>query len=153
MKKSAKSSSRQQCRPRSVPAREPRLEELVDELGAIEARLNKIAPLVFRQKEIREALRAHAEGAPSDLKLVVQGAVYVAVLGEKPFERKITSMKAVFETVGREDFIGACTFPLKELDRLVHESRQSALIEKNRTGTRPIEVAPLPVKAGRQAMA
>lgn len=126
----------------------PTVEELVDQLGPIEAALNAPYALIVKDNQRRaEALRKliteQVAGVPAAT-ITLQGKQYTAVLGPRENQTKIVSMAKVWKAVGSKAFLAACSFTLKALEQLISDPIERAkLLKTDRTGSRSVKTFPI----------
>ena len=101
---------------------------VVDEIGALSAKLAPFAADVKRLEQLRKAARGWPEADKSKPEAAVaySGKKFVLTLGPRENERKIRSLAAVFKEVGKTKFVAACSLTLKALTELVGEVKVAA---------------------------
>ena len=112
--------------------------KLIDEFGELERRMDEFDPVVRRHKAIQDEILSWVKDLPADQATTLSGNLYTIQVSERQYERKITSMRAVYKALGNKVavLLDHVTMTLKELDVLIPAYRQGDLVTKARTGRR-----------------
>ena len=119
----------------------PMLADVVDEYGELARRIRLYAPDLERAEELRKQIGAFYLHQDPAEEFVVEGKVYMLRIGKRAINRVITvaGMKKIFNTLGKTEFLAACTFPKNKLEELKLEG----IVSEERTGPRKIEAIAL----------
>jgi len=121
---------------------------LVDELGALKVKLDKMRPVTQRVMEIEKTLRGYAdEVLAADVGTLVIGSKYEVSIGKKSMVRRVTDKKKALNLLGQEVALEKMTLPLKALDDyLTPEERAEGsgegTLEGSEAGPRKLEKDP-----------
>lgn len=120
----------------------------MDNLGALEAQLAPqlaaLKPAMERVKALKEAIAAATPAGTQ----AIQGSRYGASVSEAGLVREIVSLPKLFKAIGERQFVGACSFPLKQLDALVAAGAVSGaqvkqILRAEHSGSRTVKTFPL----------
>jgi hypothetical protein len=113
---------------------------LIDELGRLEADLEKITPKLERAKVLRGEIGRWCDQMPADQEYVVDGDRYAAAVSRRDNQRKIVSLGKIFRVVGQAEFLKVCSLTLKALDSLIPRNKQGRFVLEERTGKRTVKL-------------
>jgi hypothetical protein len=120
--------------------------QIVDELGAVEAKLTECAaeakPFADREKELRAQVLAWCAELPADKEIGIEGERWALAISARRMERKIVSMAKLFKRLGPAIFFRVCRVALKDVDEHLAPARQKGLISEDQTGPRVITSSP-----------
>jgi len=120
--------------------------DVVDELGAVQARLANLAPVIKplgeREKGLRAQVLSWCEQMPADAEQGLEGARYALAISPRRTERTITSMARLVKRLGLALFLKGCSISLKYIDEHLAAVDQKGLISEARTGTRVLTTSP-----------
>lgn len=118
--------------------------KVVDELGLLARKLKAVKADMARFEAIKKIIRGWAEddNIHAAEAQEYEGRKYIATASAQAFERAITGMEAVYEVLGRTDFLKHCGFTLGKLDVLVPDAAERGILNKTQTGSRTITVEP-----------
>src|SRR5579872_4292051 len=129
-----------------IVPKDPTLEQEIDELGEIQRQLALAAPLVDREKVLKDKLVARLAAAPADKPVVLRGKLYELQYGTKRSERTITNPRLAFAALKKvlgAGILAVVDIPLGIIDKHVPESERSKFITKELSGWRKLDVVPL----------
>jgi hypothetical protein len=118
---------------------------LVDEYGDLAAELAPFKHKQSRLDELAKIMRGWYAGEAAELPFTAAGERYQAVLGAKSVQSHI-DITAAWRALGRKKFLLAASVTLKALEAFLQPEQLSALVTKERTGSRSLVVTPLPAQ-------
>lgn len=113
---------------------------VIDELGRLEAEIDKLKPKVERAKVLDREIAQWCDHLPPDQEKAIDGEHYAAVVSRRDNQRRIVSLGKIFRTVGQAKFLEKCTLTLKALDSLIHREKQAGFVTEERTGKRTVKL-------------
>jgi len=119
----------------------------IDLYGDLDLRVQLFAPVLEEHELLKKKIEAAVSTRPGDVPSQVEGRRYQLQLSARRNERKITSIKKVFnllkKRIGVDGFLAGITIPLGELiDKHTTKDEQKTLLVESRTGARTIKVVP-----------
>ena len=115
---------------------------VIDELGAVQAKLEPSKPLRKREKELREQIEGWIANLAPTKEKILDGVRYSTAISARKNERSIVSMWKVMKAIGDKAFLAACFLPLKVLDEYLAPEQQKGLVTEAPTGPRTILTMP-----------
>ena len=112
---------------------------VIDEFGALQAKVDEFKPTRERHAELREQIAAWYEKEPATRPYIEEGRKYVLQVSACTNERAITSMSKLFKLLGLETFLKLCKVPLGSVDACVPKERHSEFLVASQTGPRVIK--------------
>lgn len=114
--------------------KQPAIEDLIDEAGAIEKEIAPIKPKIDRLKHLREQIR---DLAPAD-KSQVEGKQFVAVLGE-PANKTVVDYKELLRRISPVKFAKFATATIAALEANVAAGHLAHCMRYEQTGPRSLK--------------
>ena len=129
------------------PMKTPTAGDLVDELGDLEVRLANMKLLAARAKMLRETIASWMGRRKPNATGTYDGARFVAQVGAAENKTQVTEIPALFEAIGKKQFLAHCSFTLKKLEDVVPLDDRPNYLTVTQDGARKVTVAPRPRKA------
>jgi hypothetical protein len=131
-------------------------DQIIDEFGELDRRINEFRPVVARHKALKDEIAGWYSALAGDQTAVAEGKLYTIQIGRGENRRTITNVVRAFnllkKAVGLETVLGLITIPLKVIDAHVSILDQRSIIKQERTGPRDIvAVAKAPIEAAKKA--
>ena len=124
---------------------DPERAKLIDELGAVSARLAPHAEDIARQTNLKQLVRTWPalDQIPADATKAYLGSKYSITLGaaEKLRIWKPSAKSALYALLKKARFLAMCNVTLKAATEAVGEAAVADLVVSERTGSRPLIVA------------
>ncbi len=110
-------------------------------MAELRAKLEVVKPLQDEYDELKDALveLVNRDYEPDD-EIRFDADNIEIVVSQKEVLRRIKKMSALYKYLGRERFLEAVTFPLKQFDALVPKKDQAQFIVRKRVGPRCVKV-------------
>jgi hypothetical protein len=110
----------------------------VEELGSLEREIGLLRQKEARNKEIKDQVAKWAKEFPADHWVHFEARGHTAQASPQQKQRRIASMKKVFQFFGVKKFLELCSISLKAIDdHTTAEQRESLLVEE-RDGLRKV---------------
>jgi hypothetical protein len=123
------------------PLTKAQREELIDEYGRLQARVDAHKPFAERREVVRAQILAGYESAPPLQRYIEEGTGFTLTVSGCAMARKITSMAKLLKLVGVRLFLKFCTFPLAAIDQMVIPAEHHLFLTSGATGPRTLTVA------------
>jgi hypothetical protein len=126
--------------------------KLVDEYGALQAAL---VPQLARLKQLVEQFRTWAEAEKkANQAALFEGARFAVPVTARANKRKIKSLQKLFDLLGQEVFLGACSMRIDTAEKHLKPAERARLIEDlGNVGVRTVEDAILRPTSSKKAAA
>jgi hypothetical protein len=111
---------------------------IVDELGALERKLQPFKPEMARVEDLRKALRAMFDTSPPAEAFQPSGDAFFATVGPRAVERSINPAKLI-KAIGLKMYASFATVTLKALEANVACGIVAGVVSSANTGARPIK--------------
>jgi hypothetical protein len=116
--------------------------QIVDEFGALAAKLAPVKADHNRYDELRKLISSWFSAAAADQEFTVSGKSYSVVVSARRPERWVKSMAALAKRLGAKLFHSLVTPKFGEMDKHIPEAEQPRYFEKKPTGYRTVRVNP-----------
>lgn len=116
--------------------------KLVDEYAELDRAIAPWKPKIARHKELRETITGWYDELPAADTFEAKGKKHTVRVSPREYQRRILSMGKVKAKLGLKRFLELCSFTLKHLDAHIPTSEQTALVTRERTGHRSLEIIP-----------
>jgi hypothetical protein len=124
----------------------PNYKTVIDELGAVQAKLADMdtltKPLRDREKELRESVLGWCGQLSGDQEAGFEGARYSLTVSARRIERKVKSMARLMAKLGESLFFRHCSVPVKWLDKQLTPAELKRFVSEEYAGARTITTAP-----------
>jgi len=111
---------------------------VVDEYGDLTAKLRPFKADLARLTDLAKTIRGWYAAEDCRLPFTAEGDHYQALLGPKSNETKIDDIEAVYDALGHDVFLAACSITLAALEKA--GANVAALTTKEQTGSRSLAV-------------
>lgn len=115
--------------------------QVIDELGTIQQRLRVAKADEPKEAELKAEVRSWTSGLAPEVSTYMDGTGFRVDIGAAGNETSITSMEAVYELLGKDEFLANCSFPLTALRNLLAPSQVALVTRTARTATRTVSTS------------
>lgn len=117
---------------------------VIDRIGELEGKLAEHFEDAKELEKLRKDVRTWpaADHIAPDSTVLYRGSKYAVALGMQENQRRIKSIRAVYQALKLEAFLAVADVTLKALEEIAPE-KISDLVTEGRTGPRSITVTPL----------
>jgi hypothetical protein len=122
---------------------------VIDEYGRLQCELKALEPKKKRRDQLAATIRRWYDDADSNKEFCETGERFAVVVKAKREERSIRSIWAVARRIGWKAFmlVALKAFPLNALDERLAPAEVEALVTRDRTGYRPLEVEEIAIES------
>jgi len=114
--------------------------QIVDEFGALDQELAAVKAKLRRREELAKAIRSWHADADAESTHTSSGDEYEVILGAREMETHLAPMPEIFQALGKEKFLEACSMTVKGLQAAAEASVVLRLTRKEQTGSRSLVV-------------
>jgi len=135
--------------PRPAPVAEPSQDvilasdaaqrAMIDEYGELARRVQLHAADAARFELLKNQIKSWFDHAPPDADGDVDGNLYRLHVTARERERRIRSMRELFEEIGMDRFLELCTVSIGALEDAIGKTRAARFTDEARTGSRRIK--------------
>jgi hypothetical protein len=115
----------------------------VDEYGDLLIAMAPHKPGISRLAALAKSIRDWFTDEDPTISVTAHGNHYEVNLSPCGIKNRIEDMQAVYDAMGHEDFLKACSITIGNLETFLSKGRAAALLIAEQTGTRDLTVTEL----------
>lgn len=133
--------------PRQSAPVTPSREQLIDEFGELDRRIQDFAPAVRRHKQLTELIRTWYTDHPAEQPALAEGHVYRIQVSPRTEERSfsLAAKTKIFARLGKAKALELFSITLKAVEDALGKGDMESLVSKAHSGTRkliPVLISP-----------
>jgi hypothetical protein len=124
----------------AIELRDKHRADVITRLYVAEAKCARFKPTLDARDELRKEVQSWYADADPFESFEAAGGDYIAVVGPRENQSKISDMEGLFKRLKRGVFLSLCTITLKKLEAVIPSEELSKYVTQDRTGWRSVKV-------------